>query len=143
MQHHGMLWDKFICLYCESGLIGNTTSSLKRTTHGIQIKRISYTTPPFSIQRYFCLECSSWGETTPPQPPGSRVVRSSTKDVLDSYICTVMGPSRWIHLAHAQSITSSADGACATKKCWRVTLAVPLSLTQGNKWMEIGFTWVR
>ncbi len=44
---------------------------------------------------------------------------------------------------HTESMTSSADGAPATKNCWKVTLTAPLSPTLGNKWMEIGFTWVR
>lgn len=65
MQHHDMLWDKFICLYCESGLIGNTTSSLKRTTHGIQIKRISYTTPPSAFRGTFVLNAALEGKRRP------------------------------------------------------------------------------
>lgn len=47
------------------------------------------------------------------------------------------------HTYITQSMTSSADSAPATKNCWKVTLAVPLSPARGNKWMEIGFTWVR
>lgn len=54
-----------------------------------------------------------------------------------------MDPSRTHVRAHAESAASDADGVHVTKNCWKVTLDVPLSPTQGNKWMEIGFTWVR
>lgn len=82
--------------------------------------------------------------------------RSNSTDAEVHYLslchCTYFD-SKWMpHFTHmktdththiTQSMTSSADSAPATKNCWKVTLAVPLSPAWGNKWMEIGFTWVR